>query len=213
MDDFLKETFKNRDSRKFKNPEISNLITSQHQYELDQLIDIYKRLKPRYVLEIGTQEGGTLYHWCKHAKQGTVICNIDILENQPANRHEELVNRWHSWRKPNTELFTHIGSSQKPPAVEFVKKHLPRIDFLFIDGNHRYQGVKADFLTYAPYVKNGVIAFHDLMTPTNGIQNHIQVGKLWEEIRRAGFLTREIWCQDKQTQAWGGIGLVFCAER
>jgi predicted O-methyltransferase YrrM len=38
------------------------------------------------------------------------------------------------------------------------------LDFLFIDGDHSYEGVAKDFELYAPLVKkNGLIAFHDIV--------------------------------------------------
>ena len=38
-----------------------------------------------------------------------------------------------------------------------------KLDFLFIDGDHSYDGVKADFEMYAPMVRpGGLIAFHDI---------------------------------------------------
>jgi predicted O-methyltransferase YrrM len=37
-------------------------------------------------------------------------------------------------------------------------------DFLFIDGDHTYQGVKQDFQMYSPLVKKGgIVAFHDIV--------------------------------------------------
>jgi predicted O-methyltransferase YrrM len=47
-----------------------------------------------------------------------------------------------------------------------VKKILEgrKLDFLFIDGDHTYEGVKGDFKMYFPLVrKDGIIAFHDIM--------------------------------------------------
>ena len=38
------------------------------------------------------------------------------------------------------------------------------MDFLFIDGDHSYEGVKRDFADYAPLVRpGGLIAFHDIV--------------------------------------------------
>jgi len=38
------------------------------------------------------------------------------------------------------------------------------LDFLFIDGDHTYEGVKRDFEMYSPLVRNGgIIAFHDIV--------------------------------------------------
>lgn len=201
------KTYKGRVSGKFQNTDIPSLIVSQKRYELECLVNIYKKLQPKYVLEIGTQEGGTLYEWIKHAVPGAVICNIDILENQPQGRGEALIDKWHSWRRDDIELFTYIGHSQDPAAIEFVKAHLPRIDFAFIDGNHRYAGVKMDWENYAPMVEKGVVAFHDIMTPTSGLQDHITVVKLWNEIQHLGYITQEFWSEEKPS--WGGIGVVY----
>jgi len=64
------------------------------------------------------------------------------------------------------------------------------IDFLFIDGDHGYDGVRADYELYAPLVRpGGIVAFHDI------IQDHGsrfgrktgcwtgEVHQLWAEIR------------------------------
>ena len=90
-----------------------------------------------------------------------------------------------------------------------VKKEFPNeIDFLFIDGDHTYDGAKTDFLRYGSMVREGgVIAFHDLMAPKNGRQDHIQVGRLWAEIQHCGYMTQEFWCGSDPD--WGGIGVVY----
>jgi hypothetical protein len=39
------------------------------------------------------------------------------------------------------------------------------LDILFIDGDHSYEGVKADFLAYSSMVRpGGLIAFHDIVS-------------------------------------------------
>ena len=193
---------------RFVTPEISLpwFMTSQRQYELDCLISVFKELNPTNVLEIGSQEGGTLYQWMKHIRKGGKVVNIDIFQNQPPDHG--LAERWLSWRREDTEFVSIIGRSQEVWAQEMVKKEFPDgIDFIFIDGDHTYDGAKSDFVNYGSMVrKGGVIAFHDLMTPKNGIQNHIQVGRLWKEIQHCGYATIEYWCHPDPD--WGGIGVM-----
>ena len=56
------------------------------------------------------------------------------------------------------------------------------IDFLFIDGDHRYAGVKADYELYAPLVrKGGIIAFHDIR-PNPEVPS-VEVFQLWDELK------------------------------
>ena len=54
------------------------------------------------------------------------------------------------------------GTSNGGNTVSDVYTNEEPIDFLFIDGNHSYEQVLADYLMYSPLVKRGgVIAFHD----------------------------------------------------
>jgi predicted O-methyltransferase YrrM len=51
---------------------------------------------------------------------------------------------------------------KKSSFQEAVKGWSEPIRFLFIDGAHSYEGTKANFLSWEPFVKvGGVIAFHD----------------------------------------------------
>ena len=66
-----------------------------------------------------------------------------------------------------------------------VKQLLNRkqIDFLFIDGDHRYNGVKKDFEMYHPLVnENGIIAFHDIVIHYQ--DKTVGVFKFWNEIKK-----------------------------
>jgi predicted O-methyltransferase YrrM len=47
------------------------------------------------------------------------------------------------------------------PTEERVKPYLP-VDFLFIDGDHSYEGIKEDWLAWSDCVKpDGIVALHD----------------------------------------------------
>ena len=200
--------FGQRNSGKYRNPWVPGLITSQRSYEFLELVDIYKALKPMRVLEIGTQEGGTLYHWIRNAEKGCKVMVMDIFQNLPDSAEEELGKIWNEWAGNKVELYIHSGKSQDQNAFYYAYNKLKEIDFLFIDGDHSYEGAKADFLNYGPMVrKGGVIAFHDLITPKHGRQNHIQICKVWDEIKEHGYKTQELYSM--KDQDWGGIGVVY----
>jgi predicted O-methyltransferase YrrM len=84
-----------------------------------------------------------------------------------------------------------------------------KIDFLIIDGDHRYRGVKKDFQLYSSLVKqNGLIVFHDILCHPKVPE--CKVDKFWNEIKRnyknVEFIDREDDCGWGQ---WGGIGFIY----
>ena len=79
-----------------------------------------------------------------------------------------------------------------------------KVDLLFIDGDHSYEGVKKDFEMYSPLVADGgVIAFHDIAVHTKFA--HCEVDRFWNEIKPV-FRHREI--IDDPKQGWAGIGIL-----
>ena len=55
------------------------------------------------------------------------------------------------------------GDSQKPETI--ITQIPSRLDILFIDGDHSYEGVKNDLSNYAPLVKSGGrIILHDVVS-------------------------------------------------
>ncbi len=55
-----------------------------------------------------------------------------------------------------------------------------KLDLLFVDGDHSYTGVRADFEVYAPFVRpGGVVAFHDIAVQP--LPN--EVARFWDEIK------------------------------
>jgi hypothetical protein len=53
------------------------------------------------------------------------------------------------------------------------------IDFLYIDADHTYPGVSADFDNYSRFVRpGGLIAFHDILSP----DPDYGVPRFWREV-------------------------------
>jgi predicted O-methyltransferase YrrM len=87
------------------------------------------------------------------------------------------------------------------------------IDFLFIDGDHRYTGIKRDWKLYSPLVKeNGIVALHDILFHPKALR--CKVDKLWKEIkgeyRHCEFITNE---DPRGWGQWGGIGAIYYKAR
>jgi cephalosporin hydroxylase len=57
------------------------------------------------------------------------------------------------------------GDTTHPLTVVRLRRKLKekKLDLLLIDGDHRWRGVRSDFLTYRQFVRDGgLIAFHDI---------------------------------------------------
>lgn len=65
------------------------------------------------------------------------------------------------------------------------------IDVLFVDGDHTYEGCKADFERYSPFVKTGGYVVFDDYTqennPANGVRKVVEEIKDWFDITYIGY--------------------------
>jgi predicted O-methyltransferase YrrM len=63
---------------------------------------------------------------------------------------------------------------------------LRAVDFLFIDADHSYSGVKKDWEMYAPLVRpGGLVAFHDVTESSTTKESDIKVPVFWSELEEA----------------------------
>ena len=170
----------------------------QRAWEFNALLEVYKALNPRRVLEIGTCEGGTLQFFLSHTEPGAQFITVEVNHTRPA---------WGDWADANSQHLTAIcGDSHYSEIVAYIYKEMPDVDFLFIDADHHYGAVRQDFLNYGPLVRpGGIIALHDILDTPGDLT--IEVSKLWSEIREAGYVTQELCSSYKQATC--GIGLIY----
>lgn len=108
---------------------------------------------------------------------------------------------------PGQKLQLIRGDSHQPEMVARLKTILPgdgKVDFLFIDGDHTYEGVKKDFEMYSGLVRaGGLIIFHDIVK--HPAELNCQVDRFWQEVKN-GRRTREF--VHDRNQGTCGIGVV-----
>jgi cephalosporin hydroxylase len=116
--------------------------------------------------------------------EATVI-SLDL----PGGIHGGGYPYWKTWlyrrfAGPRQMLHLLRGNSHEQVMIEKLKGLLAgrQIDFLFIDGDHTYNGVKQDYEMYSPLVRpGGLIVFHDICI--HGVELNCQVDQFWREIR------------------------------
>jgi predicted O-methyltransferase YrrM len=162
------------------------------------------KLKPKYIVEVGTAGGGTLLLWSRVADPEAIIVTIDLPGGEFGGGSSYL--RVPLFRKlplPKQTLHIIRGDSQTQETADQAKSYLKgnAADFLFIDADHTAKGVRADYRLYSPLVrKGGIIAFHDIAitNPEYGVRD------LWAELKTQ-HQTREILAQPRAY----GIGLLW----
>lgn len=181
---------------------------AQKPSELIGLVDLVQEQRPSTVLEIGTMSGGTLRAWCACAADDAQITSIDLPDGRWGGGYDvSEVARLNSYTRDAQNL-TLIRGDSHDPVIRADVDHL-EIDFLFIDGDHTYEGVKRDFEDYSPLVKaGGLIAFHDVLPHPNVPE--CDVDQLWAELRERHEVEEFLSPEETHHEwgQWGGIGVV-----
>lgn len=180
---------------------------AQVRWEIENLAAIIKELKPKTVLEIGTAKGGTLFLACRLADPQALVISIDLPGGDFGGGYPEWkVPLYRTFSLPQQTLHLLREDSHAPATLEKIKTILGnrQVDYLFIDGDHTYEGVKQDFQMFSPLVRpGGVIAFHDIaIHPKEG---GTEVDRLWNEVKTE---TSQEFIENRN-QKWAGIGVYY----
>ncbi len=188
-----------------------SMYPNQDRSELERLSERVKASAPKVIVEIGTRDGGTLFVWSQSSTALELLVSIDlpggIYGGGYKSQREKL---YHLFTANHLTCELHLlrADSQISATCDQLIALLNGrpIDFLFIDGDHRYPGVKQDYALYAPLVRpGGLIAFHDIRP--NLKDPSIQVFRLWDELKKSEPATEEIIREPYQGKY--GIGLIM----
>ncbi|MEO8358611.1 MAG: class I SAM-dependent methyltransferase [Vicinamibacteria bacterium] len=176
--------------------------------EILELLRTLQALKPVRVCEIGARRGGTLALFALAAAPNARILSMDIafshartLLNPRLGRPTQTVACW--------KADSHDPSLPSKVSAWFGDK----LDFLFIDGDHSYDGVRMDYERFSPMVRaGGLIAFHDI-SPDSLTRGHGKsasdsggVPRFWAELKQQN--PQAIDVIDDPLQDGFGLGLI-----
>ncbi|MFX1328694.1 MAG: class I SAM-dependent methyltransferase [Promethearchaeota archaeon] len=185
-----------------------HIVSFQNRFELIEYLKLIKSIKPKIILDIGTAMGGTLFLLSRFSAPDALLISVDLPEIFVGGR-----------KFPNNPSFFKIFTKKKQKVIlirddshkfstfNSIKKVLNnrKIDILFIDGDHSYEGLKQDFEMYKPLVKSGgLVCFHDIVS--GSYKKVGDVPKFWNNIRNE-FNYREI--VENWNQEGFGIGILF----
>ena len=148
---------------KYKN--LRHAFKIQSHLSLKERVWLHKlSLKATNIAEIGSYIGASASCFgaeLRHSKTKKIIC-IDTWNNHAMSEGKK--NTWREFEK-NTFQFRDRIYPIRGFSTEVVKEvcEISRtIDLLFIDGDHSYEGVKADWMAYKKFLKIGsIVVFHD----------------------------------------------------
>ncbi len=155
--------------QKFALLKYDNIFTHMTTTEKLALFGIIKKFnKPIIAAEIGSYLGASACFICKALKPNSKLICIDTWENdamqygndidgEKRDTYQEFINNTLDFSSSIIEM--RGWSNQVSDKVQNIYKNL---NFLFIDGDHNYEGVKQDWALYKPMLKKGsIVAFHD----------------------------------------------------
>jgi predicted O-methyltransferase YrrM len=184
------------------------IAPKQIESELQILLNILRKRAILSMLEIGTARGGTLFLFTRVINSSARIISLDLPKGKFGGGYEAFkIPFFTNFARKNQQIFLVRANSHSSSSLSTIKSILKgqKIDFLFIDGDHAYEGVKKDFQMYSPLVrKGGIVVFHDIVAhdPTVGCG----VDRFWSEIKQS---QRHVEIVEKQNQKWAGIGILY----
>lgn len=191
--------------------ELAQLVfgCQQRPVEICRFLEFMESRSPQFVCEIGVAAGGTHFLLREAIPSVKKIIGVEIaLRPIVAKKLQRSCN------KGKEEILIQGSASCTQQTLSLVESNLQgrKLDLLFIDGDHGYDGVKADFEAYRHFLREGaIVAFHDIMPDyftRKGVKTDACSGGVpifWREVKNE-FLNWEL--VENSDQDAFGIGLL-----
>jgi hypothetical protein len=153
-----------------------------------------RNLKPKRILCVGSQRGfipAICGLACRDAKEGQVHFVDAGYDCKIEKEHDKSWGGIGVWREADRSYWKHLGLEDYikihcMTTKEFEKSLEPFVGFgyIYIDGDHSYEGVKRDYELFYPYLEDGgLMAFHDIDVGGETTWGECGVKTFWKEIK------------------------------
>jgi hypothetical protein len=158
---------------------------SQDENELQGFIDLLQLHQVTRYLEIGARHGDTFHSVMTSLPEGSYGLAIDLPGGMwgKATTASSLQAAAADLRAKGYIIDVILGDSTSAEVVTSAKLKAP-YGAALIDGDHRYRGVKQDWINYGSMAP--LIAFHDIVGVGESERVHgnpVEVPRLWDEIK------------------------------
>ena len=139
-------------------------------------------LKPRLLVELGTQHGVSFSAFCNAVRRDGLTTRCYAIDTWQGDEHaglydESVFDSINAFVQQNYSSFATLIRSSFKLAIRLFDDG--SIDLLHIDGLHTYEVVKADFDAWLPKLSHrGVVLIHDTAIHERGFE----VWRFWREI-------------------------------
>lgn len=154
--------------------------------EVEDFSKFFRDLECKNIMEIGTYAGGLFSVMCKLSDQNGIKISVDLPTYPDQENTEAYRNFLNDYKTFSRNVYFVSADSHKQETLDRVKEILngQELDFLFIDGDHSYDGVKQDFHMYRELVKDGgYIGFHDINDTEFHRSLNCHVAPFWNELK------------------------------
>lgn len=162
------------------------ILMGQERSEIVRLARLLEGLAPKRSLEIGTNYGGTLFLLCSVSAPDAKIISVDLPYGPFGGGYpRRKIPLFRKFPKGSQKLHLIRADSHSADTKNRIVDILggEMLDYLFIDGDHTYEGVSQDFETYSPLVRSGgIVAFHDIVTYKENAG--CRVAEFWRDIKQ-----------------------------